>query len=279
MMITMSINSSSNHIRRGNHLNRCRKGGVISTPSSSSSSSKHQHHQQQNNDNDDDDDDGVGRKMCYICFRTERLCICRLCEQILIEYTGSSEKLKTATVNVTILQDRDEFKRKLGSAYIVQQMLENSEVIWKDCSWPNCVDIPKMDGVLLWPSEDAMSIETYLLQQKQKQQQQQLTSNERTTNIIVLDSTWYKAKRMYNRIPWLKELPAVKLQNIEKESAYKFRKQPFRDALSTCESIALALAEFGCLENTNLLNVAFEAMIDEQLEETKRHERIVRVRN
>ena len=55
------------------------------------------------------------------------------------------------------------------------------------------------------------------------------------------------------------------------------RKQPFRDALSTAESIALALKEFGYAD-AELINVAFSEMIRKQLQEEKRHQRAVRTR-
>ena len=232
------------------------------------------------------------RTMCYSCFRREHLCICKLCERVLLEKTRSKEKLVLKDgLHVSILQDRDEFRRKLGSAHIARNIVENCDVVWRDCSWPNALTVPKLevpvsastavteefDGdegheeyemVVLWPSEDAISIKEY----------KNRNLNKKKTHMVVLDSTWYKARRMYNRIPWLKDLPSISLQNIENESMYKpIRKQPFRDALSTAESIALALKEFGN-EDAELVNIAFSEMIREQLEEEKRHDRDVRSR-
>ena len=31
------------------------------------------------------------------------------------------------------------------------------------------------------------------------------------THLVVLDTTWHRARRMYNRIPWVRELPAYVL--------------------------------------------------------------------
>ncbi len=222
------------------------------------------------------------RTMCYSCFRKENLCICRLCERVLLENTHSKEKIVLKDgLHVSILQDRDEFRRKLGSAHIARNIVENCDVVWRDCSWPNALSVPRLEVprtsvavtedenkeyemVLLWPSENGQAYKKRNVNKK--------------THIIVLDSTWYKAKRMYNRIPWLKDLPCISLQNIKKESMYEpIRKQPFRDALSTAESIALALKEFGNAD-AELINVAFSEMIREQLQEEKRHERAVRTR-
>ena len=155
--------------------------------------------------------------MCYSCFRREHLCICKLCERVLLEKTRSKEKLVLKDgLHVSILQDRDEFRRKLGSAHIARNIVENCDVVWRDCSWPNALTVPKLeipvsastalteefDGdegheeyemVVLWPSEDAISIKEY----------KNRNLNKKKTHMVVLDSTWYKARRMYNRIPWL----------------------------------------------------------------------------
>ena len=48
------------------------------------------------------------RTMCYSCFRRENLCICKLCERVLLEKTRSKEKLVLKDgLHVSILQDRD----------------------------------------------------------------------------------------------------------------------------------------------------------------------------
>ncbi|KAJ0246177.1 tRNA-uridine aminocarboxypropyltransferase [Hirschfeldia incana] len=85
-------------------------------------------------------------------------------------------------------------------------------------------------------------------------------------NLIVLDGTWSKARRMYVENPWLKLLCShVKLE-IEGASLYReVRRQPREGCLSTVESIVYAMKEMG--EDTegldNMLDV-FESMVGDQ---------------
>ena len=191
-------------------------------------------------------------------------------------------------LHVSILQDRDRFRRtRLGPH---KEYRENCDVVWRDCSWPNALTVPKLevpvsastavteefDGdegheeyemVVLWP-EDAISIKEY----------KNRNLNKKKTHMVVLDSTWYKARRMYNRIPWLKDLPSISLQNIENESMYKpIRKQPFEERSVHRRVDRVGFKEFGN-EDAELVNIAFSEMIREQLEEEKRHDRDVRSR-
>ncbi|KAF9599455.1 hypothetical protein IFM89_038549 [Coptis chinensis] len=84
-------------------------------------------------------------------------------------------------------------------------------------------------------------------------------------NLIVLDGTWSKAKRMYHENPWLKLLPHLKL-DVNKASLYsEVRQQPKIGCLSTIESIVCAMKALGndCQELENLLEV-FESMVVDQ---------------
>ncbi|KAJ0045383.1 hypothetical protein Pint_04166 [Pistacia integerrima] len=84
-------------------------------------------------------------------------------------------------------------------------------------------------------------------------------------NLIVLDGTWAKAKRIYNESPWLKLLPHLKL-DLDKISLYsEVRHQPKAGYLSTIESIVYALKALGEKSDglNNLLEV-FESMVGDQ---------------
>lgn len=109
-------------------------------------------------------------------------------------------------------------------------------------------------SALLFPSEESVMINDL---------------NERdlkVRNLIVLDGTWSKARRMYLENPWLKLLCShVKLE-IEGASLYReVRRQPREGCLSTIESIVYAMKEMG--EDPqgldNMLDV-FESMVGDQ---------------
>ncbi|XP_073123866.1 uncharacterized protein [Henckelia pumila] len=85
-------------------------------------------------------------------------------------------------------------------------------------------------SVLLFPSEESLGIEALTVDVK---------------NLIVLDGTWAKAKRMYKENPWLKFLPHIRLDINELSLYAEVRHQPKAEFLSTIESIVYALKGVG----------------------------------
>ncbi|KAM7498866.1 hypothetical protein LguiA_023280 [Lonicera macranthoides] len=111
------------------------------------------------------------------------------------------------------------------------------------------IEVP-CGSVLLFPSEESVGVEDIDFEVK---------------NLIVLDGTWAKAKRMYSENPWLMLLPHLKL-DLDKLSLYgEVRNQPRAGYLSSIESIVYALKAVG--ENPGgldgLLDV-FESMVGDQ---------------
>ncbi|KAG5546469.1 hypothetical protein RHGRI_018604 [Rhododendron griersonianum] len=147
---------------------------------------------------------------------------------------------------------------------VVLDALSNGFVVkkWQNKQLGNgCIKTEEMEefgirvppgSALLFPSEDSVLIEDIDFEVK---------------NLIVLDGTWAKAKRVYNENPWLKALPHLKL-DLDKMSLYgEVRTQPRAGCLSTIESIVYALKAVGDETETdgldNLLDV-FESMVGDQ---------------
>ncbi|CAH9052480.1 unnamed protein product [Cuscuta epithymum] len=88
-------------------------------------------------------------------------------------------------------------------------------------------------SVLLFPSERAVRVEDL--------------RGVEVRNLVVLDGTWSKAKRMYKENPWLKLLPHVKLDVLDGMSSLygEVRHQPKEGYFSTIESIVYALKALG----------------------------------
>ncbi|KAL8033579.1 hypothetical protein ABFX02_13G168500 [Erythranthe guttata] len=105
-------------------------------------------------------------------------------------------------------------------------------------------------SVLLFPSERSIEAEAVDFEVK---------------NLIVLDGTWAKARRMYNENPWLRLLPHIGL-NVDKLSLYReVRNQPRAEYLSTIESIVYAMkAVGGDSEGLDGLLDVFESMVGDQ---------------
>ncbi|EYU19250.1 hypothetical protein ABFS82_13G169800 [Erythranthe guttata] len=105
-------------------------------------------------------------------------------------------------------------------------------------------------SVLLFPSERSIEAEAVDFEVK---------------NLIVLDGTWAKARRMYNENPWLRLLPHIGL-NVDKLSLYReVRNQPRAEYLSTIESIVYAMKAVGeDSEGLDGLLDVFESMVGDQ---------------
>lgn len=166
-------------------------------------------------DDAEDSDAPKGREMCWRCRRVQRLCVCGVVRSIVGDSPIDNK------LGITVLQDRIEaLKRPFGSAIVAELALEDCTSVWFDTSVPEVVPRPKhlpnKDVGVLWPAPDAATL-------------RRATSNEEGADIpgdgerssdaggappkhlVVIDTTWHRAKRMYNRIPWVRELPAYVL--------------------------------------------------------------------
>lgn len=166
-------------------------------------------------DDAEDSDAPKGREMCWRCRRVQRLCVCGVVRSIVGDSPIDNK------LGITVLQDRIEaLKRPFGSAIVAELALEDCTSVWFDTSVPELVPRPKhlpnKDVGVLWPAPDAATL-------------RRATSNEEGADVprdgerssdaggappkhlVVIDTTWHRAKRMYNRIPWVRELPAYVL--------------------------------------------------------------------
>ena len=167
-------------------------------------------------DDAEDSDAPKGREMCWRCRRVQRLCVCGVVRSIVGDSPIDNK------LGITVLQDRIEaLKRPFGSAIVAELALEDCTSVWFDTSVPEVVPRPKhlpnKDVGVLWPAPDAATL-------------RRATSNEEGAGVpgdgersgsdaggappkhlVVIDTTWHRAKRMYNRIPWVRELPAYVL--------------------------------------------------------------------
>lgn len=112
----------------------------------------------------------------------------------------------------------------ISNGFMVRKLqtkkLSHGSEVFKDFEEFNLVVPP--GSALLFPSANAVELAKLDYEIKQ---------------LIVLDGTWAKARRMYYENPWLKLLPQLKL-DLRKESLYSdVRHQPKSGCLSTIESI------------------------------------------
>jgi len=189
-----------------------------------------------------------GRPTCYCCFRPCAHCICSLIESF------------TAHCDILVLQHPHERRKYHGSAKLVTSAIRNATLL-------RGIVIPEEEfrlavrgraPVLLFPCLRASPCEEVVLQANHL--------------LIALDGTWSEARKIYNRNPYLHNLPALSFAAKHK-SNYRIRKQPKPGCLSTVESIAYALLAVTPLEKRESfrrsylsLLEAFASIIDRQLQ-------------
>ncbi|MCP4867849.1 MAG: DTW domain-containing protein [Proteobacteria bacterium] len=191
------------------------------------------------------------RPTCYRCFKPEFLCVC-----------GSLEAIPNA-VRVHVLQHPRERHHPIGTARLLRLGLQSVRVHVLELvgrggeSKPAA--LPPGAG-LLYPSADARDLSV-------------LPADERPEHLVVIDGTWSHAHQVHRDNPWISELPRYSLPEGE-ESRYRIRAEPRPECLSTVESVVRALRFLQPdLAGTDSLLAAFDAMIDAQIEASRRPSR------
>ena len=171
--------------------------------------------------------DGAGREMCYRCRRVRRLCVCGIVRGVVGDAPVRNR------LGITILQDRKEaLKRPFGSAIVCELALENCTSVWYDTKVPETVPFPEhlreTRGLgVLFPGPGARRLrrgrgprgakEDGFLEAARREnrvgeiEEDASDASDAPTHLIVIDTTWHRARRMYARIPWIKTLPAYVL--------------------------------------------------------------------
>lgn len=178
---------------------------------------------------------------CYDCFKPQVACVCASIEPVAND-TG-----------IIILQHPRERFHAVGTARIarlglVKVRVEACAPRARDSTMP--VPLPARTA-LLYPSTGARELAA-------------LPEAERPRHLVVLDGTWFHAKKIYDAYQWLRDLPHVSLTPSE-PSRYRIRREPKAHYVATLEAIvyALRIIEPQTRGLDGLLS-SFAAMIDRQ---------------
>lgn len=160
---------------------------------------------------------GQHRPSCYTCFKPRVACICAAIQRV-DNRTG-----------IIVLQHPRERLHPIGTARIARLGLANVRI--ESCSqWIDASAIrdrlPQRTA-LLYPSEDARELST-------------LPAAERPQHLVVIDGTWFHAKKMVAAHRWLADLPAVGLPP-QPPTRYRIRREPEPWCVATIEAIVAAL--------------------------------------
>ncbi|HSQ01458.1 MAG TPA: tRNA-uridine aminocarboxypropyltransferase [Candidatus Dormibacteraeota bacterium] len=181
------------------------------------------------------------RASCYRCFKPRVACICSAIRRV------------DNRTRITILQHPRERFHALGTVRIARLGLAHAQVEW--CApWEDAGAIRDRlpaGAALLYPAPGARDLA-------------QLPAVEHPRHLVVIDGTWFLAKKIYDAHAWLRDLPHVSL-TPSRPGGYRIRREPQAHCLATLEAIvdALRILEPQTAGLDGLLE-AFAIMIDRQ---------------
>jgi len=191
------------------------------------------------------------RETCNTCLRPPNVCYC----SALVEVAN--------TVKVLIIQHPQEEKHPFNTGRMAHLCLSNSDlIIAETLTGKRQNQLLSIPSALLYPPlewlPDSAKLDNYDLQVSKRK-----GAPVSFQQMIVIDATWRKSKKILHLNPQLQKLPRINLGD-DLKSNYTIRQTSISDALSTIESIAKALQLLEGRNDFQLLLKPFEKMIDLQ---------------
>lgn len=178
------------------------------------------------------------RLQCPRCQRPEGHCLCPLIPSL------------PSSTRVLILQHPSEAGHALNTARLAYLGLKNSELVVTEQVDPVLWTAHEGQASVLFPGEGSRPLQP---------------GTGQAVQLIVLDGTWRKARKLLHLNPALAALPRVSLAQVQ-PSRYRLRKAPGAEALSTVEAIVQALEVIEAPTSFQPLLAPFEALIDGQIQ-------------
>jgi DTW domain-containing protein YfiP len=152
-----------------------------------------------------------------------------------------------------VLQHRMETGRQSNTGSLAKRWLQHSElVLYGDLRHPIDRSLLTSDdgnSCLLYPQAEAPILEAGSLPLRPG----------RVPSIVVIDSTWRQARRIYRRVHALRSMPTFRLPPSF-EPRWKLRKPRSPGALNTIEAVAAAFEILGELDVARGLIAGFDAV-------------------
>lgn len=168
------------------------------------------------------------RKTCPNCQRPLPVCYCSALVQV------------ANTTRVLIIQHPLEQKPPFNTGRMAHLCLSNSELIVAETlSATKLARILKTPSALLYPPLPWLP-NTPEINLEIKRQTNESAVHSNIQQLIVIDATWNKSKKILHLHPALQKLPRLHLKG-NLSSNYKIRKTTVANGLSTLESIVKAL--------------------------------------
>lgn len=186
------------------------------------------------------------RACCARCLRPERVCVCALLPRL------------APRTRVVIVQHPREHRVAIGTARMTVRALQGARLVVgvqvdDDPALAAALADPAAPPVLLMPGPGARNLRT--------------DPPPGPVTLVAVDGTWHHARKMLKVNPRLAALPRYAI-DPDTPSAYRIRREPSAECLSTLEALSQALGWLeGDPEAYRALMVPFRAMVDAQLRE------------
>jgi len=196
----------------------------------------------------------MARHVCEQCLKAKAACICDWVSPI------------SNQTRVVILQHPDETKKALGTARIASLCLDNVELrvgidFSNDPLFKSLVSDSRHCAAVLYPSDKAINLNDWM---EGSPLFNDLERANAYKTLIVLDGTWRNTREIMLSNKSLKDMLKVKLSS-NKSSAYRIRKAPMAESLSTVEAISLSLNILEPETQVEPMLNCFKKMIDYQI--------------
>lgn len=203
---------------------------------------------------------------CYKCFKPASNCLCRF-----------TQELDPGVKFLFLMHPKEAKRNRTGTGQLAHISLKGSEIIQgldfsQNTRLQELLHDPKYFPMMMYPGVDAWNA---------KKEGFKEAVGDRIPLIIILDATWFCAKKMIEHNPFLLEYPRLSFFG-DYRSIFTFKHEPRPEYISTIESCYYMIKELQTcgLADTSvdpepLMNV-FKEMIKFQL--TAENERIMGLR-
>lgn len=185
------------------------------------------------------------RHYCANCAYPQSVCVC------------SAVSVQTCAYNVVILQHPSEVKQAKNTVRLLQLCIKGIVVhvgeSEQDFAQLKTQLINRKGVALIYPGESSLALEDNL----------QHWHNSDIDTLVLIDSTWRKAYKIWQLNPWLQQLPGWHFSSPP-SSRYQIRKASVEHSLSTLEAVAYCLEQTRDSDCTALYKI-FEKMQQGQL--------------
>lgn len=177
---------------------------------------------------------------------------CEFCGVPMINCICSRVEKINTEAQIWILSSQKEVIRPTNTARLIKLVNKDSTEIFV---WERTVQPDKLIELI-----EGGDFDVYLLfpaDEENKHREKKFEKDNRRTAFIIIDGTWQEARKIFNRSPYLRELPLLTL-NLDNESSFKLRRGIPEGGICTIEAAMKVLELNGEHSFAKALEETFE---------------------